>query len=99
MSATSELSNASMHGGIGNGYGVGNGIGYGIDMTDTKNKQRQSKITSNKDMDVDTNGIRRIAIKRKTPDDGLKDEIAEKAKHQSSTFQVVLHATKRRKKD
>ncbi|ETO00751.1 hypothetical protein RFI_36689, partial [Reticulomyxa filosa] len=86
MYATSELSTASMHGGIGNGYGVG----YGIDMHDNINKQRQSKMTSNNDMDVDTNGTRRIAIKLKTPNDGLKDEVAKKAKYQSSTFQVVL---------
>ncbi|ETN99633.1 hypothetical protein RFI_37837, partial [Reticulomyxa filosa] len=58
----------------------------------TRNKQRQSKMTSNNDMDVDTNGTRRIAIKRKTPDDGL-NEIAKKAKHQSSTFQVVLNSS------
>ncbi|ETO00667.1 hypothetical protein RFI_36773 [Reticulomyxa filosa] len=50
-------------------------------------------MTLNKDMDVDTNGTRRISIKRKTPDDGLKDEVAKKAKHQSSTFQVVLHSS------
>ncbi|ETO02623.1 hypothetical protein RFI_34795, partial [Reticulomyxa filosa] len=58
MYATSELSNASMYGGIGSAYGVGNGIGYGIDMHDTKNKQ--AKMTSNNDMDVDTSGTRRI---------------------------------------
>ncbi|ETO10604.1 hypothetical protein RFI_26774 [Reticulomyxa filosa] len=42
----------------------------GIDIPDTRNKQRQSKMTSNNDMDVDTSGTRRIAIKRKTPNDG-----------------------------
>ncbi|ETO12977.1 hypothetical protein RFI_24398 [Reticulomyxa filosa] len=75
MSITSELSNATVHGGIGSGYYVRNGIGYGID---TRNKQRQSKMTSNNDM---TSTHKAIAIKRKTPDDGLKDEVAKKAKH------------------
>ncbi|ETO06863.1 hypothetical protein RFI_30526 [Reticulomyxa filosa] len=51
--------------------GIGNGIGYSIDMPDTRNKQ-QSKMTLNNDMDVDINGTKRIAIKRKMPDDGLK---------------------------
>ncbi|ETN99440.1 hypothetical protein RFI_38034 [Reticulomyxa filosa] len=76
MSANSKLLNASMHGGI------GNGIGYGIDMPDTRNKQLQSKMTSNNDMDIDINDARRIAIKRKRPDDGLTDDIAKKGNRQ-----------------
>ncbi|ETO35569.1 hypothetical protein RFI_01496 [Reticulomyxa filosa] len=51
-------------------YGsIGYEIGYGIDMTDTRNQQRQFKVMSNNDMDVETNGTRRMVIKRKTPDD------------------------------
>ncbi|ETO15683.1 hypothetical protein RFI_21681 [Reticulomyxa filosa] len=57
--------------------GIGNEYGVG------------NGIGYDNDMDVDANGTRRIAITRKTPE----DEIAKKAKHQSSMFQVVLHSS------
>ncbi|ETO01416.1 hypothetical protein RFI_36024, partial [Reticulomyxa filosa] len=90
MSDNSEALNANMHGGIGNN---GNGINYGINIPDSRNKhQQQSKITSNA-IDIDTNGIRRIDIKRKQLDSGLTDDNMKKAKYQSSTLQVAVQVS------
>ncbi|ETO01152.1 hypothetical protein RFI_36288 [Reticulomyxa filosa] len=90
MSDSSELSNAGMHGGIGNGYEVGNGIGHGIDMDFRNNRQRQSKIM--------TNGCRhewckKDCYKTKQPDSGITDNVIKKSKLQSSTLQVAVHSS------
>ncbi|ETN97753.1 hypothetical protein RFI_39773, partial [Reticulomyxa filosa] len=47
----------------------------------------------NDNMDVDTNGARQIAIKRKQPDSGLTDNVMKKSKLQSSTLQVAVHSS------
>ncbi|ETO36714.1 hypothetical protein RFI_00348 [Reticulomyxa filosa] len=52
-----------------------------------------TKPTTTIQNDVDTNGIRLTATKRKKPDSGLTDGVVKKAKHQYSTFQVVLHSS------
>ncbi|ETO35085.1 hypothetical protein RFI_01989, partial [Reticulomyxa filosa] len=92
---TSEhVSNARIHGGIGNGYRVGR---YGIDITDPRNHQQQFKMTSNNDMDVDTNCTRRTATKRKKPDNGLTDEIVKKAKHHFKLHRSSMQQSEERR--